>query len=567
MSEPAVVLQGVVKRSAGKVSLDGVDATIAAGRWIGLLGPGGAGKTTLLRLLAGLLRPDAGRVTIFGHDTVRETAAVQAIIGYLPQRPGLHLTLTVMENLELHADLRNVTGDARRTRIGELLQLTDLAGSGASRASALAAGERWRLGLACALIGMPRLVLLDEPSATLDPPSHRRLLAIIGSLTARGMTVLLSTARFDQAQHCPEVILLNEGRIIASGSPMQIGAHLAGRVFFIPAIGAARRRIADQLWREPGIADVQVRGASVRFLTARPESDAGLHRFAAIGAAQAAAPRLEDRFLDLAGPSAPAPPTPRTSAAIGLAVEARGLGRRFGGTTVVDDVSFAVAPGNVFGLFGPSGAGKTTILRMLSGLLSPTIGAAACAGSDLRTAPQAARARLGYMGQKFSLYGELSVAQNLRFFAAAYKVERRRRGERVDKVLAEFGLEPHADTGSESLPPGLKQRLALAATLVHEPEVLLLDEPTAGVDPLTARDIWRRIDALAAGGIAIVVASRFLDEAEYCDRLLLLHRGRSIAAGRPDEIMATFADSGDGDATIEDTFAGLVADLERRKAA
>ncbi|HEX7969197.1 MAG TPA: ABC transporter ATP-binding protein, partial [Stellaceae bacterium] len=220
-----------------------------------------------------------------------------------------------------------------------------------------------------------------------------------------------------------------------------------------------------------------------------------------------------------------------------------------------------------FGLFGPGGAGKTTILRILSGLVSPTTGVATCAGLDLRTAPAVARARLGYVSQKFSLYGELSIAQNLRFFAAAYRVERRRRGERVDRLLAEFGLEAHADVRAGELPPGLRQRLALAASLVHEPGIVLLDEPTAGVDPLTAHDIWRRIGALAGSGVAVVVASRFLDEAEYCDRLLLIYRGRSIAAGRPDELTAPSTDGGDGHATIEDAFVALIGDVERRRAA
>jgi ABC-2 type transport system ATP-binding protein len=275
-------------------------------------------------------------------------------------------------------------------------------------------------------------------------------------------------------------------------------------------------------------------------------------------------PRFEDCFVDMLGGAAhDGAPPPATVAVDGDAITVDQLVRSFGAFRAVDDVSFTVRHGEIFGLLGPNGAGKSTTFKILCGLLPPSGGTALVAGQDMRTASAQARSRLGYMSQKFSLYGDLTPQQNLHFFAGAYGMTGVKRQERVAELLEEFGLAPYAAQRSSELPLGFKQRLALAAALVHEPDILFLDEPTSGVDPLSRRDFWRRIDRLAAQGVTVLVTSHFMEEAEYCDRLLLVYRGKAIAEGSPDSLKAAIASAETPEPTLEQAFIALVEDWDR----
>ena len=569
MKESVAVIEAAVKRFGKRVALDGVTATIASGRLIGVVGPNEAGKTTLLRLLAGLLAPDAGTVTVAGHDVLRGRQAVQAAVGYVPRHLGLHDDLTVAENLALHADLRDVTGAVRRERIGGLLRAAGLDGAADRRARTLSRGMERKLALACALVGAPPLLLLDEPSFGLDPVSCRALFAMARAAAAQGAAVVWSTAYLDDAERCDEVLLLHEGRLLAQGAPANVAARLAGRMRAIDArvVPGGRHAIAERLRNTPGVVDVQVQGGLVRFVTDTPEREVGSEATAGAGTPHAVPPQFEEAVVTLLREQdstkqvpPPASSPIRSPPASGPALDVRQLGVRRGGLDVMDGVDFTVARGEIFGLIGPNGAGKTTILRMLCGLLRPTRGEVAVAGLDPWTERSAACARFGYVSRKFSLYDDLTVIENLRFFAAACKVGRRRRAERVRQLIADFDLEPHARSRAADLPSRLKQRLALAVALIHEPEILLLDEPTLNVDPLARRELLRRIGALAAGGVAVVVASQRMEDAECCDRLLLLHGGRAIATGTPNELKAAAAALAGAAAmpSLEDAFVALV---------
>jgi ABC-2 type transport system ATP-binding protein len=321
--------------------------------------------------------------------------------------------------------------------------------------------------------------------------------------------------------------------------------------------------------RRPGVADALIQGAAVRLVLADGAAQPAPAQLDAPEAVvEPVAPRFEDAFVALLdrhdGPPPPLPaivhhPRPRG----GAVVEAHELVRRFGDFTAVDRVGFAVAPGEIFGLLGPNGAGKSTTFRMLCGLMPPSSGSARVAGIDLATAAPEAKQRLGYMSQKFSLYPDLSVRQNLDFFAGIYGLRGRRRAQVTDAMLDVFALAPLADTDAGQLPLGFKQRLALAAAILHGPDILFLDEPTSGVDPLVRREFWGHINAMAADGVAVLVTTHFLDEAEYCDRIGIVYRGRLIALGSPDEIKRTCPGA---DPTLEDAFVALVEAADRKEA-
>jgi ABC-2 type transport system ATP-binding protein len=527
------------------VALEDVTFTIEAGRSVALVGPAGSGKTAVLRLIVGLIRPDAGTISVFGHETVSDRASLQAVTGYVPQRLGLSLDLTVLEHLRLHGDLRNVAVEARRERIDRLLRSTGLDRHRSCRAGSLAHGDRQKLALACALLGKPRLLILDEPAAELDPASHRELLRIARALPAEGTTVMWATSSLEEAEQFDQAVILVDGRVVADGAPAALCASLGGRARAIRAVGPARRTLASRLGSIPSICDVRIEPDRVRFLLEAPQADAEENSLADLGPSETVAPRLED--LLLAGhhgdrrPREALPSSGCPVAAGGPAIVAARLSRRFGITEAVSGVDLVVNGGELFGIVGAPRVGKTTLLRMICGLLRPSEGTVNVAGCDLRAAPDSARRRIGYMSQQFSLYGELSAVQNLRFFARAYGVGRRRCTEQIARRLNEFDLMQVADARAGELPPGLQQRLSLAVSVVHEPEIVILDEPTAGLDPLTRRAIWRRIEALTASGLTVVVASRSIADAAPCDRLLRLDRGRALASGRPDEVVACIA--------------------------
>ena len=571
---PVLEARGLAKTfQAGKrrvTALDGVGLRVRPGAVTGLIGPDGAGKTTFMRLAAGILRPDAGGISVLGLDATRDALAVQASLGYMPQRFGLYEDLSVRENLELYADLQGVPAGERPARYAELMRMTGLSPFMERLAGRLSGGMKQKLGLACTLVRAPRLLLLDEPTVGVDPVSRRELWAIVDRLVhAEGMTVLLSTAYLDEAERCAEVILIHEGRVLGQGPPGQTSARVAGRTWAVSLPGRRHRDLQAVLDRQAGIVDALVQGEHVRLVTADPELPPVVTGQAALQV-RAVPPRFEDGFVDLlrgdrhgTGAAAAAPmPAEAGPAAGDTVIRVAGLRRDFGDFRAVDGVDFAIRRGEIFGLLGANGAGKTTTFRMLCGLLPASAGRIEVAGLDLRRAASAARARIGYMSQKFSLYGNLSVAQNLDFFARAYGLSGGARRERTDWALAEFDLAGYADQASADMPLGYKQRLAMACALMHRPEILFLDEPTSGVDPLARREFWRRINGLAREGVTVLVTTHFMEEAEYCDRLAVMAAGRILATGEPAALKARARSPDRPEPSLEDAFIALIEGAE-----
>ncbi|MFM4826698.1 ATP-binding cassette domain-containing protein [Aeromonas bivalvium] len=545
----AIRLEGLTKRFGERVALNAISATIPSGGITGLVGPDGAGKSTLLRLLAGLLVPEAGQSRVLGLDPVQEGDALRQRLGYMPQQFGLYEDLSVLENLTLYADLRGVLEPERTPTFARLLAFTDLARFTARPAGKLSGGMKQKLGLACALLGQPEVLLLDEPGVGVDPISRRALWQMVRELAQGGMTVLWSTAYLDEAELCDHVLLMADGTVRTSGTPATLMGAMASRCWLLEAgqlDGRERRALLRRALAHPAVMDGAVAGERVRLLL-RPDAvppplgELGL----AEGAFVPTPARLEDAFIDLLGGG----PGGESSLASGMreaslpegvspeaVIEARRLTKRFGDFTATDDVSFAVRRGEIFGLLGPNGAGKSTTFKMECGLLRPSGGQALVTGIDLARSPSAARQHLGYMAQKFSLYKQLTVAQNLSFFAGIYGLFGRAQQTRIDAMVETFALGPWLDQKAESLPLGLRQRLSLACALLHEPPLLFLDEPTSGVDPVTRREFWSHINALADHGVTVLVTTHFMDEAEYCDRIALIYRGRLLALGTPDEL-------------------------------
>ena len=568
MSEPQPVLElaQVEKRfRTGKrevQALRGVSLRMRSGLVMGLVGPDGAGKTTLMRLVAGLLVPDAGHIHVLGLDATRQSRQVQAALGYMPQRFGLYEDLSVQEHLDLYADLQGVPAAMRPPRYAELMQMTGLGPFTRRLAGRLSGGMKQKLGLACTLVRAPRLLVLDEPTVGVDPVSRRELWAIVYRLARdQATSVLLSTAYLDEAERCDEVALLHEGEALVQGRPAELTARAQGRSFTMAARGSERRRMQEALLGTPGVIDAVIQGEAVRFVTA-----SGVVPPAVEGhVPQAAAPRFEDAFVSLLHERRAASPVPESQASAGgdigereVVIDVRGAQRRFGDFYAVRDVTFQVRRGEIFGLLGANGAGKSTTFRMLCGLLPASGGTLRVAGADLRRAAAAARARVGYMSQRFSLYGNLSVRQNVAFFAGAYGLRGERRAAREDWALREFALAPEAEATSAELPLGFKQRLAMACALMHEPQILFLDEPTSGVDPLARRAFWRRIAALASRGVTVMVTTHFMEEAEYCDRLAIMAAGEILAIGEPGEIKARARAPGAPEPSMEDAFIRLI---------
>ncbi len=589
--EPVVVLRDVVKRfrTAQRTitALEGLSAEIEAGRITGLVGPDGAGKTTLMRLLTGLLKPESGSIHVLGIDAAAEAQRIQSNICYMPQRFGLYEDLSVAENLALYADLQGLVGPARKTRFDQLMAFTGLGPFRSRLAGRLSGGMKQKLGLACTLVRPPRLLLLDEPSVGVDPVSRRELWSIVHSLVDQGITVLWATAYLDEAERCDAVLLLNEGRLLVSGKPESFAERLKGRTFAVRAASGDRRAVLREVLGLPHVVDAIIKGRDVRVLVSAEADPSYLAHccsdLTAGGATvEAVDPVFEDAFISLlkesdqqAGQQAGGTPlaatvSEPTPAAGGngpeAVIEVAGLVRKFGDFTAVDNIAFKATRGEIFGLLGPNGAGKSTTFKMLCGLLPPTDGKALVLGIDLRRASAVARGRIGYMAQKFSLYGNMSVLQNLRFFASAYGLEGPARERRIEAEISEFDLAPYTDAISDTLPLGFKQRLALACAIMHEPGVLFLDEPTSGVDPLVRREFWSRINAMAAAGVTVLVTTHFMEEAEYCDRIGIIYRGRLVAIGTPEDLKREHRSSALPDPTLEDAFVDLIERYDREHA-
>lgn len=583
-----------LKNGQRVAALDSITFSVLAGEVTALVGPDGAGKSTLLRLVAGLLVPESGAIQFFENPSAEPISDAQGNMGYMPQRFGLYEDLTVQENLDLYADLKSVPAQEREQRYADLLAMSGMEPFRKRLAGKLSGGMKQKLGLICTLISPPRLLLLDEPTVGVDPLSRRELWRMIEQLTSHsGMAVIVSTAYMDEAAKCDSVVLLFEGKALAVGSPESIRRKADGmswlakpvlgdtpRVLQARLLGAQRgmdsvpQSIIDAV--PQSIIDAVPQGGSVRFVhgTLTPAQQSRVTALLRGATVTATSADLEDSFMLLlraqTKPVSPGnwfgdfnndPAAKNDAAFADLSVftdapiiVTEHVSRFFGDFIAVDDVSFSVRKGEVFGLLGPNGAGKTTTFRMLCGLLPASKGTLHVAGVDVRHAREEARRHLGYVAQKFSLYGPLSVVENLDFFAGAYGLRGQAKTQRVHQVVADFSLQQFVHVPAELLPGGYRQRLAMAVGLLHQPAILFLDEPTSGADPLARREFWARITYLADSGVTIVVTTHFMEEAEYCDKILIQDRGRMLALGTPEEIRAQAGQA----QTMEDAFIHIV---------
>jgi ABC-2 type transport system ATP-binding protein len=549
-------------------ALHGVSLEVRHGELTALIGPDGAGKTTLMRLAAGLLRADSGTLKVLDVDIAADPQSVQDRISYMPQRFGLYEDLSVAENLDLYADLYGVTAEQRAERYPRLMEMTALGPFKQRLSGRLSGGMKQKLGLACTLVRSPELLLLDEPTVGVDPLSRRELWEIVSHLVAgEGLSVLLTTAYLDEAERCGHVVLLHQGKVLAQGAPAAVTQNAAGLSFVAqPSQPGRARALQAQLLDRPDIIDAVPDGGRVRFVRASADRDAAATDALLQDSAVTSVPaRFEDGFMVLLRKSVDRETVkaieidrPLDGEGRSVLVQVRDLVKRFGAFVAVDHINFEVQRGEIFGLLGPNGAGKTTTFRMLCGLLAPSGGDLHIAGTDVRRAAAAARSRLGYVAQKFSLYGPLTVAENLEFFASAYGLRGQRRRERIAWAMRQFELGSHAQMQSAQLPGGFKQRLAMAAALLHEPEILFLDEPTSGADPLARRVFWRRITALAEQGVTVIVTTHFMQEAEYCDHVAIMDAGRVLAQGSPGEIRQHGSSAQKREPDMEDAFIAIV---------
>ncbi|MFZ5619765.1 MAG: ATP-binding cassette domain-containing protein [Pseudomonadota bacterium] len=558
---------GLGRRYGEHRALSDIGLRVRRGEIFGVLGPDGAGKTTLMQLFAAILDPTEGQCRVLGFDTVHEAERITARIGYMSQGFTLYDRLTVDENLAFAARIRGVGGEVFQHRRARLLEMAGLAPFGMRRAGQLSGGMRKKLSLCTNLIHEPPLLLLDEPSLGVDPRSRRELWRMLRAFRDQGATVVLTTPYMDEAMYCDRLAFLHRGTLLAVDTPQVLCARSRGRVFELRAtnLGEARRRLAAY----PEVIATQWLADRLRFQTAAAQvSPAPLQRaLSDLGAVHEVESDLENTFVQLAsGTEAWGATTPEALApreVTGEAVAAVRVTVRFGAFTAVDDVSIRIAPGEVVGWLGPNGAGKTTLIRVLCGLLQPAAGVVRVAGVDVSHAPMPLKERIGYMSQRFSLYPDLTVAENLAFFAGVYGLRSRERRAAMIWATEMTGLVGMEGRHAGKISGALRQRVALACAIMHRPAVLFLDEPTSGVDPMARSRFWQLIQSLAGAGMAVLVTTHYLEEARYCHRLGLMAEGRLIALGTLDELRAGLGVSAGAD--MEAIFMAYLARVPARE--
>lgn len=572
---------GVTKRfrdsrgGALLTAVDCLDIRAARGKMTALIGPDGAGKTTFLRMVCGLMFPTEGILSVLGIPVADKPADVQRRLGYMPQRFGLYEDLTCMENMNLYADLHGISAEERKERFEKLFHMTGLAPFAQRLAGKLSGGMKQKLGLACTLVRTPELLVLDEPTVGVDPLSRRELWEILKELVAEEqISVLVSTAYMEEAELCNEVYILNKGKLLDRGTPEELRKKTEGLCYTakIPEGISPRILQAALLDDRESVDDAVPEKGNVRFILKKNEPLEKIKAFSYYPdlETESVPPRLEDSFMlalreaeekenSLAGFEVDYKKHVLISEDVDIKV--KNLVRRFGDFVAVDNTSFQVHKGEIFGLLGPNGAGKSTTFKMLCGLLPASSGELSVAGVNLRTARAAARANVGYVAQKFSLYGMLTVRENLEFFGGAYGLTRSRIKKRMEAVLSQFDLRGVENTIAGDLPGGYKQRLSMAAALLHEPKILFLDEPTSGIDPPARRIFWRQITALAAKGTTVIITTHFMDEAEYCDRIMIQDQGKMLILGTPEEVR----NRGGKNLTMNEAFIAIVENSRRKE--
>lgn len=549
---PIVRVTGFVKRYKKQPAVDGVDLLIRRGEIYGLIGPDGAGKSSLMKAIAGVLSYEGGTIEVFGTTVDSERAAEQIKhrLGFLPQGLGLNLypDLSVEENIDFFARLRLVPENELAERKARFLVMTRLDKFRTRPMKNLSGGMKQKLGLICTLIHEPELAILDEPTTGVDPVSRRDFWAILTELLQeRGMTALVSTAYMDEASRVHRLLFLSNGKALVSGTPAEVQALSPGLTVTFEAapqlesIARLKQRYEQvealgpklHVFSEETDPAKALKGIELSLGDIKPE------------AVSVDAPELEDVFVSLLLRQADnhtdlaLPASANRMENHGLAIEARGLVRDFGSFRAVDHVSFQVKSGEIFGLLGANGAGKTTVIKMLNGIMPPTDGEGWVAGADMKTAGGAIKERIGYMSQAFSLYLDLTVEENIRLFAGIYGLDRRATNERFGWIVSMAGLRGYESSLTGRLPMGVRQRLALGCALVHNPRVVFLDEPTSGVDPIGRRHFWDILSRLAREeGVAILVTTHYMREAEHCDHLALMFAGRVVAKGSPGDMKA-----------------------------
>ncbi len=582
-----IVARGLRKSWGATVAVDGLELEVGRGEIFGLVGPDGAGKTTAIRLLCGILDAEAGAAAVAGFDLRREPEEVKKRIGYMSQRFSLYGDLTVGENLRFFASLFHVPREERGRKQDELLEFSRLGPYRDRLAQNLSGGMKQKLALACTLIHTPEVLFLDEPTTGVDPVSRRDFWKILYELLRGGVTIFVSTPYMDEAERCGRVALMDRGRVHLCDTPENLKGRMQG--ILLELVATPQRPAREVLARMPGVSGIQVFGDRLHvWLREAATDEAAVCAYLASHGIEACearrvAPGLEDVFVSLLATPQEIKPGPETADAIpvsspkpvlepqgwreagapdgaqlrastdggaqrqdpagderqqggGPAVEVENLVKRFGAFTAVDGISFSVPRGEIFGFLGPNGAGKSTTIRMLCGILAPTAGRGAVAGLDIVRQSERIKVRIGYMSQRFSLYEDLTVAENIEFYAGIYGVEPRRLERRRRWILAMANLEERAGSLTRELSTGWRQRLALGCAVVHEPQILFLDEPTSGVDPLSRRNFWDLIYTVAGEGVTVFVTTHYMDEAEHCDRLGMMYGGRLVALGTPREL-------------------------------
>ncbi|MDK2374514.1 ATP-binding cassette domain-containing protein [Serratia fonticola] len=555
-------------------AVNGLTAVLHSGAVTGLIGPDGAGKTTLIRMLAGLMTPTGGKVRVAGLDPCTQSRHLHTILGYMPQRFGLYEDLTVIENLTLYAELRGIRGEQRRQAFSRLLTFTDLTHFTNRMTGKLSGGMKQKLGLACTLLGQPQVLLLDEPSVGVDPISRSELWQMVHELADDGMLILWSTSYLDEAERCSNILLINEGKILFNGVPQTLTQSMTGRTVQIETSEISHRALLQRAIGLPEVSDGVIQGKFLRLALQAGVDRQQLRHNLNLSCAKITdtAPRFEDAFIDLLGGNQNGKSVlTEVLSAIEASpdetvIEARELTKRYGDFFANDRVSFKVQRGEIFGLLGPNGAGKSTTFKMMCGLQVPSSGQALVLGEDLKKNASNTRQRLGYMAQKFALYSNLTVAQNLRFFSGIYGLRGKKQHDKMTEMIAAFNLHSLMGQKTDSLSLGYKQRLALACALMHQPDILFLDEPTSGVDPITRREFWLHINGMVDKGVTVMVTTHFMEEAEYCDRIALVYRGKIIAIGTPDELKHQIANAQNPDPTMEQTFIALIKNYDAEEA-